>query len=251
MPDTSPSASPLPPPPRPDPARHSILLDFDGTLVEIADHPDAIVVAPALRGLLGTLAGTFRGRIALVSGRSVAQLDQFLGTSLDGFAVVGSHGAEVRSGGGQVPPARSAALEHAAGVLQAQLADLEGTVVEVKTLGVAAHFRRAPAAEPRVRAAVERLAEDTGLAIQEGKMMLELRPSGYDKGRGIAALMAEPPFAGSVPMFAGDDVTDESGFVAVGGLGGVGVLVGPARATAARYRLDDVAAVHRWLESAA
>ena len=82
-------------------------------------------------------------------------------------------------------------------------------------------------------------------------MMIELRAGGHDKGSGIATLMAEPPFAGTVPVFAGDDLTDEAGFVAVAKLNGIGVLVGPERPTAARYRLPDVASVRSWLEQAA
>ncbi|UZK65937.1 trehalose-phosphatase [Sphingomonas sp. M1-B02] len=246
-----PIAPPLAPPPPLRAATHSLLLDFDGTLVELADRPESVVVEPALSNLLRRLAGTFQGRIALVSGRSAAQLEGFLGETLADIAMVGSHGAEVQTGSGHTAPIRPPALIEAEHAVRAMFAGWEGVVVEIKTLGVAVHYRLAPAAEPEARALIQRLARDDGLAVQEGKMMIELRTAGHDKGSGITALMAHAPFTGSVPVFAGDDVTDEAGFVAVEALGGLGVLVGPERETAAGYRLDDVAAVHAWLEQAA
>jgi trehalose 6-phosphate phosphatase len=96
-----------------------------------------------------------------------------------------------------------------------------------------------------------RLAEESGLSLQLGKMVVELRPSGADKGDALHSFMAEPDFAGARPVFVGDDLTDEHGFRAAAALGGAGILVGPARETAARYRLESVAAVADWLRSAA
>jgi trehalose 6-phosphate phosphatase len=250
MPAFPPCSAPLAPPPKL--ARsNSILLDFDGTLVEIVDRPDAVVIEPALAALLQRLKGTFRGRVALVSGRSVAQLDGFLGPALNGIAVIGSHGGEIRAGDWRMAPMRPPPLAVAERELRMAFADRTGVVIEVKSLGVAVHYRLAPEIEPAARALVARIAMDSGLAVQEGKMMIELRAAGHDKGSGIAALMARQPFAGTVPVFVGDDVTDEAGFDAVDRLGGVGVLVGPERPTAARYRVADVAAVRAWLEAAA
>ncbi len=239
------------PPPRLLAAQNSVLLDFDGTLVDLVDRPDAVVIDAALLALVRRLNGTFDGRVALVSGRSVAQLEAFLGATLGGIAIVGSHGAEVRAGARRVSTVRPQALIAAERAIQATFADRDGVIVEVKSLGIAVHYRLAPDVEPAARSLVERIARKSGLAVQEGKMMIELRAAGHDKGSGIATLMAQPPFVGTVPVFAGDDVTDEAGFVAVEKLGGIGVLVGPARPTAARYRLDDVAAVRAWLGQAA
>lgn len=237
----------LPPVPAPE---NTILLDFDGTLVDIADHPEGVVVDPALIELLSRLAGTFRGRVALVSGRSVAQIDAFFGAGLGDVAIVGSHGGEIRTGLQRLALLRPAELTGAEEQLRSAFANVDGVVVEAKTLGVAVHYRMAPLAEQSARALVERISHESGLAIQEGKMMLELRTVGHDKGTGIVSLMAEPPFAGFAPVFVGDDVTDEAGFEAAAALGGHGVLVGPERPTAARYRLPDVAAVRAWLEQA-
>jgi trehalose 6-phosphate phosphatase len=248
-----PLATLLPPllPPPAITSDHSVLLDFDGTLVDIVDRPDAVVVDVALTVLLQRLNGTLDGRLALVSGRSVAQLSAFLGHALDNLAFIGSHGAEVRAGSRQMSPTRPTALIWAEREIRAAFADRAEIIVEVKSLGVAVHYRLAPGFEPAVHALINRIATETGLAVQEGKMMIELLAGGHDKGTGITALMAEPPFAGTVPVFAGDDLTDEAGFVAVAKLNGIGVLVGPERPTAARYRLPDVASVRAWLEQAA
>lgn len=237
----------LVPPPLMLPGEHSVLLDFDGTLVDLVDRPDAVVVDQALGALIKKLTRTFRGRVAVVSGRSVAQLDGFLGEILADVAVVGSHGAEVRAGIYREQPERPESLVAAEGAIRAMFERQDGVVVEAKSLGVAVHYRLAPESEQAARALIDRLAKDTGLTVQEGKMMIELRTAGHDKGTGIKTLMKNARFAGSIPIFAGDDVTDEAGFVAAQSLGGIGVLVGPARQTAARCHLDDVAAVRAWL----
>lgn len=250
MSDFPPSAVTLGPPPALC-HTHCVLLDFDGTLVEIVDRPDAVVVDAALRSLLRRLSGTFCGRLALVSGRSIAQLDAFLGSTLGEIAIVGSHGAEVRVGGHTISPLRPSALRQAERSLRAGLADYEGVIIESKSQGVAVHYRLAAAAEGPAHYLACKIAAESGLAVQEGKMMVELRAPGHDKGTGIATLLTHNPFAGAVPVFVGDDLTDEAGFEAVATRGGMGVLVGPARQTSARYRLPDVASVRAWLDKAA
>lgn len=233
------------------PLNVSLLLDFDGTLVELVDRPDAVVADPALVALLQQLAGTFAARIALVSGRSVDQLLGFFGRSLPTFAFVGSHGAEFEIGAQRVAPARPSALGQVERAMQLAFGNMEGVIVEPKSLGVALHFRLAPEAEEHIRQFATQMAETTGLMIQEGKMMVELRSAGHDKGSGIMNLMSHSPFCGTRPIFIGDDITDEAGFVAANRLGGFGVLVGNERPTAARFRLENVAAVRAWLGKAA
>ncbi|HMC91944.1 MAG TPA: trehalose-phosphatase, partial [Allosphingosinicella sp.] len=120
-----------------------------------------------------------------------------------------------------------------------------------KPASVALHYRLAPHREEEAVALAQSLAARTGLVVQRGKMVVELRPCGADKGDALRALMAEPPFAGARPVFVGDDVTDEDGFRAATALGGLGIIVGPPRETAAHYRLPDVEAVHRWLAAGA
>ncbi len=234
------------PPPLPDPATIALFLDFDGTLVELADRPDAIVVDPDLSDLLDRLAAAMPGRVAIVSGRSVAQLDGFLGEQATGLAVSGSHGAERRTpADGHVLPERSPALEAAAAELQA-FADLNGIIFEPKSLGAGLHFRMRPELEEQAKAMAAQVAATHGLTMQPGKMMAEVRLPG-DKGAGLRSLAVGEAMDGMLPWFFGDDVTDEDGFAAAAALGGAGVLIGPARETQAAYRLDDVAALRTWL----
>lgn len=228
--------------------RASLFLDFDGTLVDIAPRPDAVRVDAALKTLVAALVARFDGRVAIVSGRGAAQIDALL--DRPGIPIAGSHGAELTGIAGAAAPIRPAALDAVAPHLRQFAATIPGLLVEEKPLGIGLHYRGAPRAEAAARTLAERLAADTGLTLQRGKMVFELRAPG-DKGAAIAALMAVPPFADSRPVFLGDDLTDEAGFAAVARLGGAGVLVGPARLTHARYRLPDVAAARRWLETLA
>lgn len=237
-----------PPPVRP--SETSLFLDFDGTLVHLADRPDAVIVDAGLGGLLDALIRRFAGRVAVVSGRSIAQLQQMLGASAGKLALVGSHGAEVRPLG-MAPNAfeRPRALRDAEALFAGSFADNSRVIIEVKTLGVAIHYRLDPSAEAEANGLADAFAAVHGLHVQKGKMMVELRAPGHDKGDGIAELMKLDPFRGFAPVFIGDDVTDEPGFARCREMGGFGILVGPSRPTAAEYRLSDVAAVHAWLQS--
>jgi trehalose 6-phosphate phosphatase len=240
----------LPPPP-PDLLQGAALfLDFDGTLVELAETPDAIRVPSELGPTLDRLRRRLEGRIAIVSGRSLADLERHVPSS--GIAFSGSHGIELRFADGTSLPlsvpigfddVRERVVRFAAGE--------EGLLVEEKAAGIALHYRLAPALEERVSGFMEELAEERGLSVQRGSMVVEIRPRGADKGDALRAFMTEPEFAGARPVFVGDDLTDEHGFEAAAALGGAGVLVGPARGTVARYRIPSVGAVSAWLEAAA
>jgi trehalose 6-phosphate phosphatase len=243
-------ADDIPPPPPSLLEGAALFLDFDGTLVELADAPDAIRVPGELPGLLQTLAERLEGRLAIVSGRALADLDGHL--FCPGVAMSGSHGLELRLGDGTARPVeRPPALDAARDEIRRFAAAAEGLLVEEKPASVALHFRRAPEREGEVAAFAARLAGRSGLVVQHGKMVAELRPFGADKGDALKALMREPAFAGARPLFMGDDLTDEHAFEAAAELGGAGVLVGPRRETAARYRLGGVAEVARWLKAAA
>jgi len=235
-------------PPHIPPDRICLFLDFDGTLVELAERPDGVVVDSALVELLGQLASRLCGRLAVVSGRSIAQLDKLLGGVQ--VAVAGSHGEEIRHSGMISAPGRRPDVLH---IIEAGLANAfgnkDGVIIEVKSLGVAVHYRLNPAVGPAVQALAARLGADHALKVQTGKMMVELRTTGHDKGTAIAAMMQTAPFAGHSPVFLGDDVTDEDGFAACAALGGVGILVGEERPSAARYRLDGVSNVREWLSA--
>jgi trehalose 6-phosphate phosphatase len=228
----------------------ALFLDFDGTLVELADTPSAIRVSPSLEPLLRRLGERLQGRLALVSGRSIADLEQHL--SCSGLAVSGSHGLELRlRDGSHVPLGVVHDLGDARERVARLAAEAPGLLVEDKPFGLAVHYRQAPEHEERVAALLGELADHSGLTLQHGKMVSELRPPGADKGDAVRAFMTEPDFAGARPLFVGDDLTDEDAFRAAADLGGGGILVGPPRETAARWRLEDVASVSAWLGEAA
>jgi trehalose 6-phosphate phosphatase len=238
------------PPPIAEIGGAALFLDFDGTLVALAERPDGIAVPPSLPPLLDRLSGALGGRLAIITGRALADLDAHL--AAPHFAASGSHGLERRSAGGGVsrdaaPPGLAAArvaLAHFA-------AGDSGLLVEEKPASVALHYRLSPDREDEALSLADAVAARTALRPLRGKMVVELRPAGADKGDALRALMAQPPFIAARPVFVGDDVTDEDGFRAAAALGGFGVLVGSPRATAAAFRLPDVAAVHAWLEAGA
>lgn len=240
----------LPPPPPALLHGASLFLDFDGTLVDIAERPDAVSVDARLRMLMMRLATGLEGRLAIISGRALDEIDRL--TGIDTLAAAGSHGLEMRTPHGvRSAPARPPGLDGIVAEMRALGERHPGVLVEEKPFGAALHYRRAPEAAEACRVLALRLAEDEGVSLQAGKMVFEIRASGADKGEALAAFMAAPPMAGTRPMFMGDDVTDEAGFAAAARLGGAGILVGQARETAACYRLDDVPAVLGWLQAAA
>lgn len=223
----------------------SLFLDFDGTLVNLADAPDAIQVEAGLRDLLARLGDRLQGRLVLVSGRASADVLAWI-HPLE-VPVAGSHGLERGGDPAHHAPALAEAKRHL-GELRTRF---EGVLIEEKPMGVAVHFRQVPEAEEACRAAAEHAAAVTGLQVQPGKMVFELKPGSGDKGTALREIMAEPLHAGTRPIFVGDDLTDEHGFAMARELGGAGVLVGEERPTAAEFRLPDVSAVHRWLGQAA
>jgi trehalose 6-phosphate phosphatase len=228
----------------------ALFLDFDGTLVELAETPDAIRVPPSLSPLIQRLAERLEGRVAIISGRAIKDLERHLLCS--GIAISGSHGLELRlRDGSNVPLGVPRGLDQARERAALYAASVPGLLVEEKPFSLALHYRKAPEREAEVHSFMTELAESSGLSLQQGKMVVELRPAGADKGDAVRALMAEPEFAGARPLFVGDDLTDEDAFRAAAALGGAGILVGAERETAAEWRLDDVAAVAEWLEQIA
>jgi len=234
-------------PPAPlDAGRTSLFLDLDGTLAPIAPHPDDVRADPARSRLLDQASGKLGGRLAVISGRALAEIDRIL----DGRtpAAAGVHGLERRGADGRVVKAAPhPAIAQARVEARALAAAWPGVLVEDKGLSLALHFRNAPAAANAVTACAETLAAKTGLKLQRGDMVCELLTPGPNKGDALRTFMAEKPFMNGRPVFVGDDLTDETAFEAARALGGFGVLVGPQRATAARWRLADVAAVFDWL----
>jgi trehalose 6-phosphate phosphatase len=229
----------------------ALFLDIDGTLVEIEDRPDAVRIDEGLKDLLRETFAANGGAVALISGRSIREVDRLLAPLR--LPVAGQHGAERRSADGTLHRHALALdrLHEAAESLSRFAARHRGLIVENKGMSLALHYRLAPglrkAAAAKMRELVAQLGPDYGL--QEGKQVLELKPTGRDKGVAIEEFMREPPFAGRVPVFIGDDLTDDFGFACVNRLGGHSVKVGPG-ASAATGRIADASAVRRWLRSA-
>ena len=234
-------------PPDIAPDRHSLFIDFDGTLVPLIDRPDKVRADDELIDLLAALRGRFGGRLALVSGRSVAQLDEMIGYAIGDIALAGSHGAEIRYDGYLDHPPRPAGLDAAIVDVRDFVAKHPQLIAEVKSQGVAIHYRMAPALEAVVQSAAAKIAARHMLTLQPGKKMIELRGGGGDKGTALVMLMEKAAFFGSIPVMIGDDLTDEPALATATRLGGLGVLVGHPRETAAQFRLNDVADVRRWL----
>ncbi|MCJ2183113.1 trehalose-phosphatase [Novosphingobium sp. 1949] len=217
--------------------------------MEIADHPDEVVVPPGLPGLLTTLADRLEGRLALVSGRAIAALEAMLGP-LD-IAMAGSHGGEFRPAGTRTVQPLAAPIARSVIARLRDFAQANGDMlVEPKPYSVAVHYRRHPEALEGLLACAQTLAHSDGLHFKHGKQVIELVMPGSDKGAAVDAFMRLDGFAGARPLFLGDDVTDEDAFRAMAPHGGAGVLVGPPRASAAHWRLPDVASVHAWLHAA-
>lgn len=240
------------PPGRPGPLDlegTALFLDLDGTLAPISPRPQDVRPDDRRTRLLQALDAALGGRLAVVSGRTLADVDRILGGAV--ATVAGVHGLERRLGGG--PTWRAAAsptLGGARAAFEAVVRACPGVTLEDKGLSLAVHYRAAPSAIDAVRKAAEAVAADSDLTLQWGDMVAELRTPGPDKGDAISAFMAAPPFEGSRPVFVGDDLTDEHGFAAAAACGGFGVLVGPVRPTAARARLPNVEAVRDWLTAA-
>ncbi|MET0293947.1 MAG: trehalose-phosphatase [Phenylobacterium sp.] len=227
----------------------ALFLDLDGTLAPIAARPQDVKPNPRVTALIDRLSARLNGRLAILSGRTLEDIDRILEGRIKAVAAV--HGLARRSADGELATrAPHPALDEARAALQGLAETDVGLLVEEKGLSVALHYRLAPGKAGAALALGEAVAERTGLTLQPGHMVVELRTPGPSKGDSLRQFMAAPPFEGAVPVFVGDDLTDEPGFKAAAGLGGFGVLVGPERATAARWRVDGVDAVLGWLEAA-
>ena len=239
------------PPLRPAGAAWALFLDFDGTLIDLAATPDAVVVTSRLRTVLAACAAALGGAVAVVSGRPIAALDALLGPLT--LPAAGQHGLELRMPDGSVEhaPRLAPELETLRGRLLALAHEDERLVFEDKGSTIALHFRRAPEREAALRMLVaEAAARHDGHEVLNGKMVVEVRPAHADKGQAVARYLETPPFRGRKPVFAGDDLTDEDGFAVVNRLGGISVKVG-AGPSGAAYRVSGVDALLDWLAEVA
>jgi trehalose 6-phosphate phosphatase len=229
----------------------ALFLDIDGTILEIAERPDLVVIADGLPILLNDLGNALGNAAALLSGRTLANIDELFPDVT--LACAGIHGLEMRSSDGVVskssPPdelgEELAEIRHRVTAFAREFPDL---IVEDKVLSIAVHYRARADLANQIRQELTDLISDAdGLAVLDGKMVIEIKPENHDKGSAIRELMAKPPFFGRVPLFFGDDKTDEFGFAVVNELGGLSVKVGAMGETNAQCAIENVAAVHAWL----
>ncbi len=227
----------------------ALFLDVDGTLLEIAATPDAVKVPAALRNTLQLASQREGGALALISGRSIQELDRLFAPCV--FPAAGQHGLEMRDANGRIarPRIDVALLDDARVNLSRLQESHEGLLLEDKGTALAMHYRLAPHLESSVSVAMAAIAQELkdDFVLRPGKCVLELAPRGYTKRGAIEAFMRQKPFAGRTPVFAGDDITDEDGFEAVNELGGHSIRVGGMEATAARHRYSSVSTVAAWL----
>ena len=233
-----------PPPLRRDQA---LFLDFDGTLVEIASTPHLVRVPAELPRLLARLADRLGGAVAIVSGRSLGELDRMLAP----FAgpIAGGHGLErLRTDGNVADCLAVPELDPFRPLITAFAARHDGVVLEDKGCTLALHYRQAPSVGALCDAFVRQAADASNgaLVAVAGKMVIELMPRSAGKGQAIADFLADAPFHGRLPVFIGDDTSDEDGFAVVNRLGGASIHVGGG-VTVAHHNLATVGEVWVWL----
>lgn len=227
----------------------ALLLDIDGTLVELRDHHDQVAVDPGLGALLDRLQGALDGALALVSGRTIAVIDRLL--SPRRYAAAGLHGLEMRSEpGGMVEIFEDAILPAAARDATEALAAVQpGIVIEDKGRTLALHYAIGFTGRAMLEQALENIVQRLapGWTVQSGRRLLELRPSNVDKGLACERLMAQPRFAGRAPVIIGDDMTDLHAFDYARRVGGLTISVDDRIAHAADVRLNAPADARAWL----
>lgn len=222
----------------------ALLLDLDGTLLDFAATPETVVVPAGLPDALRTIRDQLGGALAVVTGRTIAIIDTLLGDVP--LAVAGEHGGAVRRSPGAAierPDLKSPPqhwLERGAMLETAH----PGSRFEPKPRGFGMHFRLAPDSGPAIHAALsDMIAESEDFHLLSGQMMWEIRPRGVDKGHGVERLMQQSPFHGRVPVFIGDDVTDEDGLRVARAMGGAGLWVPDL--------FGNAAGVRAWLQATA
>lgn len=232
--------------PPPLAAGEALLLDFDGTLVDIAPRPDAVIVRRYLPRLLQSLSDGLDGALGIVTGRLLQDVDLRLAPFR--FAGAGLHGAQVRRHPeDEAPVGRDERMTWVGRDIATRLRDTAGILIEDKGMAIAVHFRQAPERAEQCRTVVrEALEHMPGVEMIEGHCVVEARRRGVNKEAAVDTLCNRAPFEGRAPVVLGDDRTDEDAFRAARRRGGRAIRVGPGE-TIATARLDDVTAVHGWL----
>lgn len=231
-----------------DISRYAVFLDFDGTLADIAPQPWLAALSPETLQSIEALRQRLGGAVAVISGRQLEDIDTMLG--MPALPAAGIHGAQLRTAFGEVVTEDLMRTE-IDGVeidLRAEIGSFDGLLLERKPVSIAVHYRGNPGREEEIRALAARIVRSRPhLKCLSGRKIVEILPGGIDKGKAIARLMATPPFHGRIPLFAGDDVTDEDGLAAVNALGGISIKIGNGPSVAS-YGFQDGASFRAWLQ---
>jgi trehalose 6-phosphate phosphatase len=226
---------------------YGFFFDFDGTLTELADTPEAVIVEDRTRRALESLFEVSGGAVAIVTGREIEAIDAFLAPLR--LPVAGVHGFERRNGKETISTAaaENGAARSVEKILRSFVDHNPGLLLEKKRGALALHYRLRPELETLCLGLAEDLmARLPEAVLTRGKMVIETRLHRATKGTAILDFLNEPPFRGRIPFFAGDDVTDEDAFAAVNDLGGVSIKVGPG-GSKARMRAGSVEEFLTWL----
>lgn len=228
------------------PATSAFFLDVDGTLLDIKPHPGDVVADPALQELLIALQKRAGGALAVISGRTIEDIDRIFAPLQ--LPAAGTHGAMLRFGDGSMAEVQGAPLRAASGIVEAFVAAHPGLLFEDKGAALTVHFRQNPELRSEVLALLSSCAATSDLAVLEGKMVAELKLADFNKGTAIGTFMGLVPFCGRKPVFVGDDVTDEFGFDIVNKMDGLSIRVDRVEhSTKARFRLVEPAALRAQL----
>ncbi|WP_088343662.1 MULTISPECIES: trehalose-phosphatase [Rhodomicrobium] len=232
-----------------DPERLAFFFDFDGTLADIVERPEAVEVTQETRETLARLRGVMHGAVAIITGRDIGSVDHFLAPL--NLPVAGVHGLSRRDATGHThrPDFNGAALSAIEAALRPLVEREKGLLLELKQGAVALHYRQRPELEAVCREAMASAAAGCAdITLKPGKMVIEAVGHRSGKGAAIDSFLQEEPFRGRVPVFVGDDLTDEDGFVLVNGRGGISIKVGHGD-TSALYRVEGREALLAWLET--
>jgi trehalose 6-phosphate phosphatase len=228
----------------------AILLDVDGTLLDFAATPREVFVSHALRDTLARLSARTAGALAFVSGRPLSELDLIFSPLQ--LPAIGGHGAELRISSGappeapRLPPLDAAAKRRFAAIAEAG----PGIILEDKGYSLALHYRLAPDKEPFVREAAEKIRDSfprLPIELLPGKLVIEIKQTGFTKATAVRELMTYSPFAGRRPLFIGDDVTDLGVFEVLPDFDGIGISVGRTVAGVS-FCFEQPTDVRHWLQ---
>lgn len=229
-----------------DDQKHALFLDFDGTLADIAPRPDAVRLDSVIPRALARLQQKLDGALALITGRPMDEIDGLLAPLR--FPAAYEHGAVLRMADGVVLRAKAPDLGDLRAVARQLVERFPALLLEEKSASLALHFRQAPELETACLTALTSvLGGRPDLRLLQGKAVMEIKSASVHKGLAIASFMQQPPFHGRLPVFAGDDVTDEAGFISAQQMGGLGIKVGEGP-TVAAMRLPDPRALRQWLK---